>query len=228
MNPLKFIAGLGLPSVGKAFGLRSRIGKTDLGVLKVAFMIAALDGEVSSAEYRAFDRLLKRCRGCTEKSAAAAFDEAMRSGGYLLLQASRLGEAGLEKAFVAEARAALPDGFAYFEFEDVRRAMAIWIAMAMSDGDYSPRERRCIEALRRMLAEMRLRRAREMEDRALALSPAYRQVRGVSGGRASAAPTSRDAVARLERLMAKLGDSEDAARELKELIAGGAVAGKQK
>ena len=89
----------------------SKAGRTDFGVLKVAFMVAALDGEVTDAEYRAFDALAKKCRGYTPKAAEKALDEAMRSAGYLMLLSKRAKDDDLVKAFVAEAQAALPSGF---------------------------------------------------------------------------------------------------------------------
>ena len=39
----------------------SKASRTDFGVLKVAFMVAALDGEVTEAEYKALDALAKKC-----------------------------------------------------------------------------------------------------------------------------------------------------------------------
>ena len=190
----------------------SKASRTDFGVLKVAFMVAALDGEVTDAEYRAFDALAKKCRGYTPKAAAAALDEAMRSAGYLMLLAKRAKDADLVKAFVGEAEAALPMGFAYLSIEDVRRAVVAWIAMGMSDGEYSVRERKCIEALRKRFAELKIMRIQAEEEQWLQLAPGERK--------ASVELVSRDFVTRVEQLVAKYGDSADAARELRSLIGG--------
>lgn len=223
MDIYKVIGGFKLKSLGRAFGHKDRIGKTDLGILKVAFMVAALDGDVTDAEYATFDLLARKCRGYSEQSAAAALDEAMRSAGYLTLLSKRVSDAELVKAFVAEARAALPDGFAYCSVEDVRRAVVTWIAMGMGDGDYSSRERKCIEAIRKLFAELKISRNQMLEERNLLFSPMFRQACGVHG---IATPrrielVSKDFVTRVEHLVSLLGDSASAAKELKNLVANG-------
>ena len=214
--------------------LRKRIGsfnfkkfiktsRTDFGVLKVAFMVAALDGEVTDAEFAAFEAMAKKCRGYTAASAAGVLDEAMRSAGYLMLLGRRATDAQLVKAFVKEARAALPDGFAYCSLEDVRRAIVTWIAMGMSDGDYSARERKCIEALRRTFAELKVAKAQRDEERALMLSPVMRQACCVHGVPASGNVqlVTRDFVGCVERLVRQMGDSAEAAKQLQALVANG-------
>ena len=60
----------------------AKYGKIDYGVVKVAFMVAALDGEVSKDELAALDALQKKCRGYSPKTAAKVLDEAMRSSGW--------------------------------------------------------------------------------------------------------------------------------------------------
>ena len=182
-------------------------------------MVAALDGEVSDAELRALDALVKKCRGYSKKAADKAIDEAMRSAGYLMLFAKGAKDADLVKAFVREARAALPDGFAYLSVEEVRRAVVTWIALGMSDGDYSQREKLCIEALRKCFAELNVKREKEELERWLALSPAFRQAYAPGSPRATVAIVPKDFVARVEQLVALYGEKTDAARELEKLIA---------
>ena len=199
----------------------SKASRTDFGVLKVAFMVAALDGEVTDAEYNAFDALAQKCRGYTPKAAATALDEAMRSAGYLMLLSRRAADEDLVKAFIAEAQAALPMGFAYLSIEDVRRAVVTWIAMGMSDGDYSAREQACIEALRKHFAELKVLRVQAEEEQWLAMAPVFRQAMSASASRkATVELVSRDFVTRVEQLVAKYGDTAAAAKELGDLIAG--------
>ena len=218
MNIGKFVSGLKLTAFG---GTRaSKIGKTDLGILKVAFMVAALDGEVTDAEFKAFDALAKKCRGYSPKAAAKALDEAMRSAGYLMLLSKRAKDADLIKAFVGEAQAALPMGFAYFSVEDVRRAVVTWIAMGMSDGDYSAREKKCIEALRKLFAELKVMRIQAEEEQWLQMAPAFRQACAPGVRNRTVELVSRDFVKRVEQLVAQYGDSAAAAKELGNLIAG--------
>ena len=198
----------------------AKLGKTDFGVLKVAFMVAALDGEITDAEYAAFDALAEKCRGYTAKAAADALDEAMRSAGYLMLFSRRASDEELVSAFTGEALAALPDGFAYLSIEEVRRAVVTWIAMGLSDGDYSPRERLCIEKLRKLFAELKVMRVQAESDRWLDLAPAIDDAGGL-GASGTVELVSRDFVARVESLVSQYGDSADAAEKLEELIAGG-------
>ena len=213
MNLTKLIGSFNLKKFTKA-------SRTDFGVLKVAFMVAALDGEVTDAEYKAFDALAKKCRGYTPKAAAAALDEAMRSAGYLMLLAKRAKDADLVKAFFTEAQAALPMGFAYFSIEDVRRAVVTWVAMGMSDGDYSKREKMCIEALRRLFAELKVARIQAEEEQWLQLAPTFRQAcaPGVRGKTVEL--VSQDFVKRVEQLISQYGDTAAAAKELNGLIGG--------
>ena len=213
MNLAKLIGSFNLKKFSKA-------SRTDFGVLKVAFMVAALDGEVTDAEYKAFDALAKKCRGYTAKTAAIALDEAMRSAGYLMLLSRRAKDADLVKAFVAEAQAALPMGFAYLSIEDVRRAVVTWIAMGMSDGDYSSREKQCIEALRKHFAELKVMRIQAEEEQWLQLAPAFRQASVSAPRKSTVELVSRGFMDRVERLVAQYGNSADASKELRELIAG--------
>lgn len=179
MNIGKFVKDLKVKAVSRVQA--AKYGKTDYGIVKVALMVAALDGEVSDEELKAVDAMLKKCRGYTAKAAENVLDEAMHSAGYLLLLGKRAKEAELVKAFVAEAKAALPEGFAYLSVEEVRRAVVAWIAMGLSDGDYSAREKKCIEALRKHFAELKVELAELELERWRALSPAFRQACGSSG-----------------------------------------------
>lgn len=218
MNLKKIAGGFKFAAIKKTLGFKDQIGKTDLGVLKVALMVAALDGEVTGAEYDAFWIFAKKCRGYTEAAGAKAFDEALRSAGYLLLLARRVTPAQLVKAFLLEAKAALPDGFAYYSVENVRNAIVTWIAMAMSDGEYSTRERKCIEALRKHFAELKVMRVQQDSERWEALSPIYAQ----SVGKAKSVElVSRDFIHKVENLVAQFGSSSAAAAELKSIVAEG-------
>ena len=212
MNLTKLISSFNIKKLSKA-------SRTDFGVLKVAFMVAALDGEVTDAEYKALEALAKKCRGYTPKVAAKALDEAMRSAGYLMLLSKRAKDEALVKAFAAEAQTVLPDGFACFSVEDVRRAFVTWIAMGMSDGDYSAREKKCIAALRKHFAELKVSRT-DADARLNSLpiaSPAYRPVLGCAADGSSLSP--QDFVKRVEQLVSRYDDSAAAAKELQELIA---------
>ena len=196
----------------------SKASRTDFGVLKVAFMVAALDGEVSEAEYRALEALAKKCRGYTPKAAEKALDEAMRSAGYLMLLGRRAKDSELVTAFIREAQAALPNGFAYFSVADVRRAVVTWIAMGMSDGDYSARERKCIDALRSHFAKLKVSRVEAEAEQWRSLMPAFQQTYVSASRRGFVDLAPQDFVLRVERLVALYGDEAGAAGELKKLV----------
>jgi len=215
-------------SIGKVFGVRNSISQADLGILKVAFMVAALDGDVTEKEYEAFDLLAKKCRGVEPTDAAAALAEAMHSAGYLMLLSKRVKkDTELVAAFIDEAKKALPDGFAYLSLEDVRRAIIIWIAMGLSDGDYSARERRCIEALRKLFAELKTMKIQQDDERWMALSGHIHKVGFVGGvvSRSRLELVSRNFVSGVESLIRQYGDSSDGARLLRDLVKNGTVDG---
>jgi len=227
MNIIKFVKDVNFKSLGKAFGFKDRIAKTDLGVLKVAFMVAALDGDVTEKEYEAFDLLAKKCRGYTPKAAAEALADAMHSAGYLMLLSKRVKKDGeLVAAFMDEAKKALPDGFAYLSLEDVRRAVVTWIAMGLSDGEYSARERKCIETLRKVFAELKTFQLQQDDERWMALSADFRQVSAigsVTSNRARLELVSKNFVAGVESLIRQYGDSADGAKLLRDLVKKGEV-----
>ena len=200
--------------LGKFFNLvKDRIGMADLGVLKVAMMVAAIDGDIMDSELEAFELMAKRCRGYSPESYAAALKEAMHAAGYLMIAMKRDTETEFVKEFIVEAKAALPNGFANLPIEDIRLAVVTWISIAISDGDYSRRERKCIEALRRNFAEIKVRKAIEEEARWLAISPVLRQATA-KGGR-TVELVAKDFTTMVENLIAKYGDVSDAVRELK-------------
>lgn len=125
-----------------------KLTRLDRGILDVALMIAALDGEILPAEVSAYYRLLSKCRGFAKKDAPAALDEALRKAGYLIaLKQTGTNDKALLSAFVNEAMKTLPAGFADGSLADVRRAFVFWTTMGLSDGGYSALERVAVQAL---------------------------------------------------------------------------------
>lgn len=221
MNLKELIEGISFKSFGPDSKVRNKIGKTDLGILKVALMVAALDGKVSEEELEALRLLARKGFGYGEQAAEEAIEQAEHGAGYMLLTADlALSDAELVEKFMAEACAALPNGFAYMPVEDVRRAVLTWVALAMSDGDYSPREKLCIEALRLRFAELKANHI-EMENRYWQGIPA--NVRCMfeeyPGSRLKLA--SKDFVGKVAALVAEFGDDEAARAALEALISHG-------
>ena len=91
--------------------------------------------------------------------------------------------------------------------------------MGLSDGDYSKREKLCIEALRKFFAELKVMRLQAENERWLELAPAIETAYGRGSAR-TVELVSQEFVARVENLVAQYGDKAAAAKELQELIGG--------
>ncbi len=122
------------------------LGQIDFGVLRIAMMVAALDGKILPQEYAAFRRISKNCKVSVIEG-GVLWDAALHSAGYILVQSQILTERQLALAFVREAEKALPDSFGKTSAKNIRRAFVMWISMGMSDGDFSGVERKCVEAI---------------------------------------------------------------------------------
>lgn len=122
--------------------------RLDRGVLDVAMMIAAIDGEILPAEIAAYNRLLADCRGMTKADIPAATSEMMRKMDFLAsLKQSGISDRECIVSFVREATAQLSESFSLSSAADRRRAIVFWTMMAFSDGDYSSLERAAVHAL---------------------------------------------------------------------------------
>lgn len=167
------------------------------GVLTVALLVAAVDGEISDVELRTFDLMARKC--CGVKSAADRFDAAREAAERLRSLAGSATDEQLVSAFVREAREALRrGGVARWTTMDVRRAVVFWVAMGLADGDYSVRERLCVGALCRVLAEMKVEMGR------------------LHGRRDDL--DAQDDVARAERFLVRLGMGADGVNALEGLV----------
>jgi len=135
----------------KLGGVKSNaeLAALDCGILKVALMIAALDGEILPVEYAAFEPLVEACRGRRTCDAKASIDKLLTKAGRVLVMA-QVGTYSVEQrlaAFRELAREALPNGFKDGSMADLRRAFALWQVMAMSDGEVSDLERQALKLL---------------------------------------------------------------------------------
>ena len=208
----------------KAAG-EDRLGDTDSAVLKVAMMVSALDGDVSKDELDAFGRLARQCRGYSADEAGKVFEAGLRCAGYVALQAKRLPERKLVDLFVAEASAAMPDGFAIACAQDVRRAFAMWVTMSLADGEFSPIERKAIDAFRRHLDAVTESANSCNQDVCAAYSPVFAHAFVITEPNFRFKSATTDAFMEdVERLVVKLNreaTAEAAAKELKELITRG-------
>ncbi len=221
MNLTKLFNQIAFRSASRTPRAKAWIKRVDRGILEVSLMVAAIDGAVLPSEFKAFLLLARKGFGYSQEAAEEALRRSMHSAGYVLMLANReKTQEGFVKAFIEEARAALPRGFAYMKTEDVRQAIVCWIAMAMSDGDYSARERACIEALRMRFAELKARRI-EKENEYWRAVPANVRciVEDYPGSHLKL--VSKDFVGKLATLIREFGGSAEAKRKLESLIATG-------
>lgn len=123
----------------------------EFGVLEVAMMVAATDGEVEKDEVAAFKRLARKCRGWTSRGTVKALSAALHSAGYLVVVSGLVKERALLAAFVHESCMVLPDDFASLPVSDIRRAFVMWVLMSFADRKFSVVERKAILALRKQL-----------------------------------------------------------------------------
>lgn len=190
---------------------------SDFGILKVAFLVAAVDGKITDEELHVYELMSRRCRGYTKKRATDALEEAVQTAGNLILKTDSLSEKDFVSAFVAAADSALPDGFFNFSVVDIRRAIVTWVVMGMSDGDYSRRERLCIEALRSRFAERKAQKLRQRAAESGSLSAAYDTAFVVQDEESG--EVSDRFVDEVVAIINRLGDTAEAEAALKDLIA---------
>lgn len=186
-----------------------KLGALDRGVLEVALMIAALDGEIMPAEYETFELLAKQCRGYTQKNAKQCLDCALRKAGYLMA-AAQVGcypPAERIASFVKMAAEALPNGFAFGSETDLRRAFVLWIAMAVSDGAFSELEHSAVEALRDHFERVSLERRQTVEARCAAMNPAFPFVSAPKINTRKVTLFEADFFGRAEEVVKQLGDA---------------------
>lgn len=137
-----------------------KLAALDRGVLTVGLLLAALDGTILPDEFAAFQTLAEKCRGGSAKNVRALLDAALPSAGLLIAMAQVGVYTEQERlaAFRAAAEKALPSGFTDGVLLDVRRAFALWVAVGVSDGTFSPLERAAVELLADFYADVRCQR----------------------------------------------------------------------
>lgn len=134
---------------------RRNFSAIDFASLKTAMMLAALDGDVSSEELANFREMASNCSGCTPKSFAKLWEEALRSTGYLLVQSKVLSGDELVALFVREATDLFVGEVSVEVTAERQRAFDFLSEMASADGDFSEIERRAIDALKESVKECR-------------------------------------------------------------------------
>ncbi len=138
----------------------------EFAILKIAFLLATVDGKIDETEREMYDRLAEQCRDIDVDQAQKVLREVDAATKRLLDAKNGEREAatgGLIASFVVpkklsqeqfldkfmEEADAVCDWAAFVKDSSrVRRAFVMWTAMAMADGDYAAIERKAIERLR--------------------------------------------------------------------------------
>jgi len=158
-----------VPKVERAqkASLKSDSTRGEFAILKIAFLLATVDGKIDETEREMYDRLAEQCKdidvdqaqkvlkevdAATKRLLDAKNSERKPGSGGLLVSFSIVSEEFSQERFLdkfMEEADAVCDWAAFVKDSSrVRRAFVMWTAMAMADGDYAAIERKAIERLR--------------------------------------------------------------------------------
>ena len=116
----------------------------NFAILKIAFLLTALDGHIDESERAMFAKLAEQCKEIDVDQARTVLHDVEKATKRLLrAKKGRTDKAFLE-IFLKEADAVCDWASFVRDSRHVRRAFMMWTAMAMSDGDYAEIERKAI------------------------------------------------------------------------------------
>ena len=113
----------------------------EFAILKIAFLLAALDGKIDETEREMYDRLAEQCKNIDVDQAQEVLKE-VDAATKRLLEVKNRKDKSAGSGLVCDWPSFVKDS------SRVRRAFVMWTAMAMADGDYAAIERKAIERLR--------------------------------------------------------------------------------
>ena len=125
----------------------------DLGILKTMMMVAAVDGNISQPELRAFRNYALSRPGLEEETFNAVWKSALTSAGYLAMQALLMTKDELVAEFIRLVDADFIQRVTKESHEIRKNAFKCLKAVAEADGDYSDIEKACIGELVRIVKE---------------------------------------------------------------------------
>jgi len=129
-------------NMGRAF-----TGKdAEFAILKVAYLLSAIDGEVAESERAMFDRLAARCRDVDVDEAKEVIRSAQASV-EKLLKAYKGKKASPLAVFMCEVKKVCAWSAFVRNSALVRKAFVMWMAMVMADGVLADVEQRAIREL---------------------------------------------------------------------------------
>ena len=126
----------------------------ELGILRVALLITALDGHIDTSEYDMFHQLLASCHIVSGKAVLRVFSSTRRQAERLAENAAAGDASAVIKTFLEMADSACDWNALVEEPSYLRKAFAMWTAMAMADSDYCAIERMAIQALQDKVNKM--------------------------------------------------------------------------
>ena len=145
----------------------------EFSILKVAFLLTAIDGRIDESERAMFDKLVERCRevdvdeakevlasvGSATKRMLKAAKDKVGVSVFMYTTAKKEDSCLAEKRlrlFMDEVKAVCSWDAFVKDSARVRRAFVMWTAMVKADGDYSEIERKAIKALQEMVNSHKL------------------------------------------------------------------------
>ena len=118
----------------------------EFAILKVAYLLSAIDGEVAESEKATFDRLAARCRDVDVDEAKDVIRSAQVSV-EKLLKAYKCKKASPLAVFMCEVKKVCDWSAFVRNSALVRKAFVMWMAMVMADGVLADVEQRAIREL---------------------------------------------------------------------------------
>ena len=118
----------------------------EFAILKVAYLLSAIDGEVAESERATFDRLAARCRDIDVDESKDVIRSAQASV-EKLLKAYKDKKASPLAVFMCEVKKVCDWSAFVRNSALVRKAFVMWMAMVMADGVFADVEQRAIREL---------------------------------------------------------------------------------
>lgn len=125
--------------------------ESDLVILKVAFLLSAVDGRIDESERAMFRKLSEQCKDIDVKAAEKIVPEMEAAAIQLAGAKAALSEKAFLDLFMKEV-GAFCDWPAFVKNSiQVRKAFVMWIAMSTADGDFSAIERKALLRIRKLV-----------------------------------------------------------------------------
>ena len=176
--------------------------ESDLVILKVAFLLSAVDGRIDESERAMFRKLAEQCKDVDVKAAEKVVPEMEATAIRLAGAKAKLPEKAFLDLFMKDVGACCDWSAFVRDSRQVRKAFVMWIAMSAADDDFSEIERKALSRIRKLVNSFEL-----IDDGFLSAAEEHVQVahRAIASlARASTLDASRRVHERVDRAYAKL------------------------